>query len=164
MKQFWKHVFVWYQCTTKRCLQNVRLVNKRPYHGSIQQHKIIVVVYPLPWPWLVRGVRSSRVCSTSQLRRPSCQQCSYSGGLCPQFDEGWFICSELGKGVTSAAGSISSELLMCGGGVCSSLLLPRVVRCIETIYVCMCVYACGCSAASNWKPGPHAVSTIVKCL
>ena len=21
-----------------------------------------------------------------------------------------------------------------------------------------------CSAASNWKPGPHAVSTIVKCL
>ena len=23
---------------------------------------------------------------------------------------------------------------------------------------------CGCSAASNWKPGPHAVSTIVKCL
>ena len=22
----------------------------------------------------------------------------------------------------------------------------------------------GCSAASNWKPGPHAVSTIVKCL
>ena len=23
---------------------------------------------------------------------------------------------------------------------------------------------CGCSAASNWKPGPHAVSTIVTCL
>ena len=27
-------------------------------------------------------------------------------------------------------------------------------------YLCYC----GCSAASNWKPGPHAVSTIVKCL
>ena len=23
---------------------------------------------------------------------------------------------------------------------------------------------CGCSATSNWKPGPHAVSTIVKYL
>ena len=23
---------------------------------------------------------------------------------------------------------------------------------------------CGCSAASNWKPGPHAVYTIIKCL
>ena len=28
--------------------------------------------------------------------------------------------------------SISSELLMCGGGVCSILLLPLVVRCLET--------------------------------
>ena len=34
-------------------------------------------------------------------------------------------------------GSISSELLMCGGGVRSILLLPLVVRCIETIYVCI---------------------------
>ena len=35
--------------------------------------------------------------------------------------------------------------------------------------VCLCkglltCVTCGCSAASNWKPGPHAVSTIVKCL
>ena len=34
-------------------------------------------------------------------------------------------------------GSISSELLMCGGGVRSILLLLLVARCIETIYVCM---------------------------
>ena len=34
-------------------------------------------------------------------------------------------------------GSISSELLMCGGGVRSILLLPLVARCIETIYVCI---------------------------
>ena len=34
-------------------------------------------------------------------------------------------------------GSISSELLMCGGGVCSILLLPLVARCIETIDVCI---------------------------
>ena len=34
-------------------------------------------------------------------------------------------------------GSISSELLMCGGGVRSIMLLPLVVRCLETIYVCI---------------------------
>ena len=34
-------------------------------------------------------------------------------------------------------GSISSQLLMCGGGVHSILLLPLVARCIETIYVCI---------------------------
>ena len=34
-------------------------------------------------------------------------------------------------------GSLSSELLMCGGGVRSILLLPFVVRCLETIDVCI---------------------------
>ena len=34
-------------------------------------------------------------------------------------------------------GSISSELIMCGGGVRSILLLPLVARYIETIYVCI---------------------------
>ena len=34
-------------------------------------------------------------------------------------------------------GSISSELLMCGGGARSVLLLPLVARCLETIYVCI---------------------------
>ena len=34
-------------------------------------------------------------------------------------------------------GSTSSELLMCGGGVHSILLLLLVARCIETIYVCI---------------------------
>ena len=33
-----------------------------------------------------------------------------------------------------------SELLMCGGGVSSILLLPLVARCLETIYVC--IYSC----------------------
>ena len=33
-------------------------------------------------------------------------------------------------------GSISSELIMCGGRVRSILLLPLVARCIETIDVC----------------------------
>ena len=34
-------------------------------------------------------------------------------------------------------GSISSELLMCDGGVCSILLLPLVTRCLETVDVCI---------------------------
>ena len=34
-------------------------------------------------------------------------------------------------------GSMSSELLMYGGCVCSILLLPLVARCLETIYVCI---------------------------
>ena len=34
-------------------------------------------------------------------------------------------------------GSISSELLMCDGGVRSILLLPFVARCLETIDVCI---------------------------
>ena len=33
-------------------------------------------------------------------------------------------------------GSVSSELQMCGGGVHSILLLPHVVRCLETIDLC----------------------------
>ena len=34
-------------------------------------------------------------------------------------------------------GSISSELLMCGGGVRSILLFPLVARCLETIDICI---------------------------
>ena len=34
-------------------------------------------------------------------------------------------------------GSISSELLVCGGGVLSILLLLLVARCLETIDVCI---------------------------
>ena len=37
----------------------------------------------------------------------------------------------------SEAGSISSELLMCGGGVRSILLLSLVTKCLETLYVCI---------------------------
>ena len=48
-----------------------------------------------------------------------------------------FTCSELGKGATSKAESISSELLMYGGGVRSILLLPLVARNLETIHVCI---------------------------
>ena len=40
----------------------------------------VVVVYPLPWPLLVEGVRSSRLWSTSYLLRPSDQQCCKPAG------------------------------------------------------------------------------------
>ena len=33
--------------------------------------------------------------------------------------------------------NLSSELLMCGGGVRSILLLPLVARCLETIDICI---------------------------
>ena len=34
-------------------------------------------------------------------------------------------------------GKVSSELLMCGGGVRSTFLLPLVSRCLDTIDVCI---------------------------
>ena len=42
-------------------------------------------------------------------------------------------------------GSLSSELLVCGGGVRSILFLPLVARCLETIDVCVygaCLFLC----------------------
>ena len=47
-------------------------------------------------------------------------------------------------------GSISSELLMCGGGVRNILLLPLVARCIETIDVCIWyIIGLNCHCAPN---------------
>ena len=138
---------------------------------------VVVVVYPIPWPLLVGGVRCSRLWSTSLLLRPSGQQCSHSGGVCPQI-QGWQCSAYVGAveemmcvvcvNVTVGDGcdlaptlckynlrkgdlfvlswarmrrvtrrSISSELIMCGGGVRSILLLPLVARCIGTIDVCI---------------------------
>ena len=34
-------------------------------------------------------------------------------------------------------GSLSSELLVCSGGMCSILLLPLMARCPKTIDVCI---------------------------
>ena len=39
---------------------------------------------PTPMALASGGVRCSRLWSTSQLLRPSGQQCSHSGGVCPQ--------------------------------------------------------------------------------
>ena len=49
-------------------------------------------------------------------------------------------------------GSISLDLLMCGGGVHSYLLLPLVVRCIETIYICIwCMLVCMSVVVTVWE-------------
>ena len=68
----------------------------------------------------------------------------------------------MSKGLTSQAGSIYPELLMCGGGVSSILLLPLVDRCLETVDVCIwrmfafrsvvvtvCVCLCECLLCSE---------------
>ena len=41
-------------------------------------------------------------------------------------------------------GSISSELLICGGGVLSILLLPLVARCMYMVHVCFYVCCSDC--------------------
>ena len=46
-------------------------------------------------------------------------------------------------------GSISSELLMCGGGVRSILLLPHVARCMYMAHVCFYVCCSECVAVSG---------------
>ena len=50
-------------------------------------------------------------------------------------------------------GSISSELLMCVGGVCNILLLPLVARCLETIDVCIwCKFVFMSVVVIVWRP------------
>ena len=47
------------------------------------------------------------------------------------------MCSELVRVRRVRRGNISSELLMCGGGVRSILLLPLVARCQKTTDLCI---------------------------
>ena len=46
--------------------------------------RVLLLSTHSPWPLLVGGVRCFRLWSTRQLLRPSGQQCSHSGGVCPQ--------------------------------------------------------------------------------
>ena len=62
-------------------------------------------------------------------------------------------------------GSLSSELLMCGGGVRSILLLPLVARCLETIDVCiwrMFVFCVCCSDSVGVCGNVCCVAAVVK--
>ena len=61
-------------------------------------------------------------------------------------------------------GILSSELLMCGGGVRSILLLPLVARCLVTIDVCiwrMFFYVC-CSDGVGVGVNVCCVAAVVK--
>ena len=53
------------------------------------------------------------------------------------FEEGWFIVLSWARVRRVRRWSISAELPMCGGGVHSILLLPPMVRCLDTIDVCI---------------------------
>ena len=66
------------------CMSSKRGSGVLSSKGDVLVRNYVVVVYPLPWPLLVGGVRCSRLWSTSQLLRSSGQQCSHSGGVCPQ--------------------------------------------------------------------------------
>ena len=63
--------------------------------------------------------------------------CDVASTLCKYDLRKVDFCSELGKGATSGRGSLSSEQIMCGGGVRSILLLHLVARCLETMDVCI---------------------------
>ena len=56
-------------------------------------------------------------------------------------------------------GCISSKLIMCGGGVCSILLLSLVARCIETIDVCIwCMFVFMSVVVTVWVFEPWSVA------
>ena len=57
--------------------------------------------------------------------------CNYTLMECDLFVLSWASVRRVRRG------SFSSELLMCGGGVHSILLLPLVARCLDTIDVCI---------------------------
>ena len=57
--------------------------------------------------------------------------CKYDLRKCDLFVMSWAKMRRVRRG------SISSEPLMCGGGVPSILLLPLLTRCLETIDVCI---------------------------
>ena len=71
-------------------------------------------------------------------RGHSCDGCVLASTLC-NFDlrKGDLFVLSLARMRRVRWGSISSELLMCGGGVRSILLFPLVARCLDTIDVCI---------------------------
>ena len=64
--------------------------------------------------------------------------CALASTLCKSgLRKGDLVCLSRARVRRVMRGSISSELIMCGGGVCSILLLPLVARWVETIDVCI---------------------------
>ena len=71
-------------------------------------------------------------------REHSSDGCDLASTLC-KYDlrKGDLFVLSLGSVRRVRRGSISSEMLMCDGGVSSSLFLPLVAICLETIDVCI---------------------------
>ena len=63
--------------------------------------------------------------------------CDLVSTLCKYMRKGGLFVLSWARGRRVRPGSISSELLMCGGDVRSILLLPLVARYLETIDVCI---------------------------
>ena len=107
-----------------------------PTFGPPASNSITPVVY----------VRKSRgdsvVCMWAQLKRwgvgNSDDGCALASTLC-KYDlrKGDLFVLSWARVRRVRRGSLSSELLMSGGGVCYTLLLPLVARCLETIDVCI---------------------------
>ena len=65
--------------------------------------------------------------------------CKYDLRKCDLFVLSWALVRRVRRG------SISSELLMCGGGMRNMLLLPLVAICLDTIDECVygaCLFLC----------------------
>ena len=91
---------------------------------------------PTPLTLANRGVRSPRLCV--DVTGHSGDRCVLASTLC-KYDlrKGDLFVLSWARVRRVRRGSISSELLVCGGGVRSILLLPLVARCLETIDVCI---------------------------
>ena len=77
------------------------------------------------------AVKDMDVCRVWMLQRGHTGDgCVLASTLC-KYDLSWARVRRVRRG------SLSSKLLMCGGGVRSILLLPLVARCIDTIDVCI---------------------------
>ena len=105
------------------------------------------------------------VCVWMLQRGHSGDGCVLASTLC-KYDlrKGYYVLS-WARVRQSEAGSLSSKLLVCGGGVCSILLLPLVARCLETIDVCiwqMFVFYVCCSDCVGVCGKVCCVAVIVK--
>ena len=86
--------------------------------------RLLVLCSPSSVTWLQRGHSGDGCDLASTL-------CKYDLRKGDLFVLGWARVRRVRRG------SIVLELLMCGGGVRSILLLRLVARCLETIYVCI---------------------------
>ena len=96
------------------------------------------------------GAVDEMVCGLVLQRGNSGDGCDFTSTLC-KYDlrKGELFVWAGGRQVRW--GSISSELLMCGGGVRSILLLILVARCLETIDICIYMLVCMSVVVTVWR-------------